>query len=96
MLGYSGQVYTHTYTPMQHPHRVGSTVSAIKQRLVLATNCRYHKLSLLRLALDERDGRTLVFAKKKNTVRVRVRIRAKSRARVGTRARIRARSWVWC
>ena len=32
----------------------------------------HHKLSLLRLALDERDVHTLVFAKKTNTVRVRV------------------------
>lgn len=52
--------------------RVGSTVNAIEQRLILATNSRQHKLALLRFALGEREGRTLVFAKKKDTVRTHI------------------------
>mmetsp|Transcript_20788 Transcript_20788/g.25181 ORF Transcript_20788/g.25181 Transcript_20788/m.25181 type:complete len:699 (+) Transcript_20788:114-2210(+) len=51
--------------------RVGSTVTTIEQRLVLATNNKRAKLDLLKQALLSADkgARTLVFVKKKHTAR---------------------------
>ena len=51
--------------------RVGSTVAAIEQRLVLASNNKQHKLELLgdALASTRKGARTLVFVKKKSTAR---------------------------
>jgi len=52
--------------------RVGSTVSSIEQRLLLATNNKRDKLDLLHQVLFKKDShcpRTLVFVKKKSTAR---------------------------
>ena len=51
--------------------RVGSTVSSITQKLVLATNNKREKLQLLKqaLATARKGARTLIFVKKKSSAR---------------------------
>lgn len=45
--------------------RVGSTVASIEQRLIYASNNKFHKLALLVEAFESCKGRTLVFVKTK-------------------------------